>query len=417
MGMRNDVRALRLPTFRKFWTGHAVSCFGDGMVPLVTAFAVIGQGHGAADLGAVLAVGVACRIAATLVGGVLADRFSRLRLMAGADAVRFLVQASLALLLMTGHGSVLVFAVCNAVYGIAGGFYGPASKGLMPTLVGKDLLQQASALQSLTRSMSMIAGPIVAGLLMPVAGAQGVYLIDAATFAVNVVVLLRLPGATTRGIRGQSFLADLRQGWSEVTRRRWLVANLAVHAVWNFGMAAFFVLGPVLAAERFGGVAAWGMVSSAMAAGALLGGVLALRWQPRRPLVAGNLILAASACPLLALWQGYPVFAVAVAAAVCNCCIVVLNTLWESTLQRVMPDQVLSRVSSYDYLLTMISMPIAYALIGPVTKLVGTNGVLLGGAALLAIPGLLVCAMPAVRRITRHDRSDEFVLTTTQAAA
>jgi MFS family permease len=404
--LRKDLRPLRIPVFRRYWIGHAASSFGDGMVPVVTAFAVIGQGDGAVELGAVLAVGLLCRLVATLVGGVLADRMPRLRLMAAADATRCTVQLALGLLLVTGHGSALVLAVGNALYGIGAGFFGPASKGLMPTLVGKDLLQQGVALQALTRSTCMIIGPAAAGMLIPLAGAQAVYGVDAATFAVNIVVLLRLPGGQARGVGGQSFRADLVQGWSEIVRRRWVSANLAVHALWNFGMAVFFVLGPVLTDQRSGGPAAWGVVSAGMAVGSLAGGLLALRWQPRRPLVAGNLVLIVSGLPLLALWSGWATPWLALAAAVADCCVVVLNTLWEATLQRVIPDQLLSRVASYDFLLTMMSMPLAYAVIGPLTGAVGTDGTLLTGAVLVMVPCVWVCLLPSVRRITGPDAKE-----------
>ncbi|MEU5365739.1 MFS transporter [Streptomyces sp. NPDC005925] len=398
--LRKDLRPLGVPAFRRYWIGFAASCFGDGMVPLVTAFAVIGQGDGAVELGAVLAVGLLCRLAATLVGGVIADRMSRVRLMACADILRCTVQLGLAGLLVTGHGSALVLAVGNALYGIGAGLYGPASKGLTPTLVGRELLQQAVAVQALTRSTCMITGPAVAGMLIPLAGTQSVYVIDAATFAVNIAVLLRLPAGHHRATGGASFRADLVQGWSEMIQRRWVSANLVVHALWNFGMAVFFVLGPVLADRRLGGPAAWGVVSAGMAVGSLLGGVLALRWRPRRPLVAGNLVLIASGLPLLALWLGWSTLWLALAAAVADACVVLLNTLWEATLQRVIPEHALSRVASYDFLLTMMSMPLAYAFIGPITGLVGTDGTLLTGAALVMIPCVWVCLLPSVRHIT-----------------
>ncbi|WP_329098452.1 MFS transporter [Streptomyces sp. NBC_01439] len=407
ISLHQDLRPLRIREFRIFWVGHAVSCLGDGMVPLVTAFAVIGQGGGAVELGTVLAVGMLCRLVATLIGGVVADRLPRRRVMACADGVRCLSQLSLGVLAATGHGSALVLAVGNAVYGIAAGFHGPASKGLMPSLVGKELLQQAAALQSLVRSASMIAGPVVAGMLIPLVGTKAVYFLDSGTFAVNFVALLMLPAATARGMRGQSFAADLVQGWSEIVSRRWVAANLVVHALWNFGMAVFFVLGPVLAQQRFGGAAAWGVVSAGMAVGALVGGVIALRWRPRLPLVAGNLVLAASVLPLLTLWLELPMAWVVVAAAVGDCCMILLNTLWDATLQRVIPEQVLSRVSSYDFLLTVVSMPLAYALIGPLTEQIGTSGVLLAGAALVAVPCVLVCLLPAVRGITGPQRAVE----------
>ncbi|OKJ72767.1 MFS transporter [Streptomyces sp. CB02460] len=401
MSLRADLAPLRSPAFRTYWTGQMVSSLGDGMVPVVTAFAVLGTGTGAGGLGLVLAAGMACRVLAALLGGVTADRTSRRGQMALADTVRCAVQASLGLLVATGHGSAAFLAVGNGVYGIAAGFYGPASQGLVPALVDKASLQKAAGLQSLTRSTAMIAGPAVAGLLIPWAGKEAVYFIDAASFAVNVAMLLRLPTLAAATRTSRTFAADLRRGWQEVVGRRWLILNLLAHAAWNFAMAAFFVLGPVLAERHLGGSVAWGLVAAGMSVGSLASGALAIRWHPRRPLVAGNLALTLAALPLLALWSGVPAPVVALAAAASNGGVVLLNSVWSATLQRVIPDEVLSRVSSYDTLLSLVSMPLGYALVGPVAQRVGDGNTLLIAVAFAVLPCSLVCLAPTVRRLTR----------------
>ncbi|GAA2103813.1 MFS transporter [Kitasatospora saccharophila] len=403
MGLRDGFAPLGIRAFRMFWTGQLVSSVGDGMVPVVTAFAVLGAGGGAGGLGAVLAVGMVCRVLAALVGGVLADRISRRHQMAAADAVRCAVQLGLGLLITTGHESAGVLAVGNGLYGIAAGFYGPASAGLVPALVERPMLQRAAALQSLTRSGAMIVGPAAAGLLIPFTAPQVVYFIDAASFAVNVTVLLRLVGVAVRARTGRTFLADLVRGWHEVSARRWLLLNLLAHAAWNFGMATFFVLGPVLAQRQLGGSAAWGLVAAGMSAGSLAASTLAMRWQPSRPLVAGNLALTLAALPLLALLARLPAPVVALAAAASNGGVVLLNAVWDATLQRVIPEEVLSRVSSYDTLFSLVSMPLGYALVGPAAHHLGDSGTLWTAISCSVLPCSLICLLPAVRGVGRAE--------------
>ncbi|WP_051966803.1 MFS transporter [Kitasatospora mediocidica] len=408
MTLRNDVRVLRVRPFRLFWTGQMISSFGDGMVGIVTTFALLNQGSGVGGLGVVLGTGMLFRVLASLLGGVTADRVSRRAQMAAADSVRCAVQLCLAAVAASGHATPLALSIGGALYGTAAGFYTPASAGLIPALVkDRSLFQSAAALQSLTRSSCMIVGPAVAGLLLAKAGAGLVYGIDAATFAVNATMLMRIPATQARGQRGRTFGTDLVQGWREVTQRRWLSLNLVAHAAWNLGMAAFFVLGPVLAKQHLGGSAAWGVVAAGMSAGSLSAGVVALRWRPKRPLVVGNLALTLGVLPLLALRLGLAAPLVAVAAAASNGGVVMLNALWTATLQRTIPGHVLSRISSYDTLLSLTTMPLGYALVGPAEQAAGQGGVLLIGVALVSLPSALVCLLPTVRGMRADPVQDD----------
>jgi len=395
-----DLAPLREPAFRRYWTGQAVSSFGDGMVLVVAAFAVLSVGGSATMLGTVLAAGSLCRVLSALAGGVAADRYPRRVVLISADSSRCVIQCVIGSLLLSGMRGPWFLLVGSSLYGIAAGFFGPATSGILPSLVHKDLLQKANALQSLTRSIVMVLGPAVAGLLIASAGVGTVYIADGATFATNVAFLLAVRCSPPPGHGRRKILSDVVQGWHELMRRRWLPLTMLAHSAWNLGFAAFFVLGPGIIAHHLGGPIAWGIVSAGLSVGLMIGSAIALRWQPHRPLVVGNLALILGAAPLLALSVRAPVAVIAGAAAVSNAGLVLLNAVWSATLQRIIPNYVLARVTSYDWLLSFISLPLGYALAGPSAHLIGDSPALVAAAAFVAIPSALTMMLPTVRRLS-----------------
>lgn len=388
--------------YRLLWIGQTVSSAGDALVQVALVFAILHIGGTASDIGAVVAIQLATRVAFILAGGVWADRLRRQFVMLASDALRAVVQAALAVLLVTGQAHVLELGAGAAVYGAAQAFFGPASAGLVPETVPADQLQQANALMGFSRSFLSVGGPAVAGLLIAVFGPALVFALDAATFVVSAasLSLLRL---APRGLpRRASFRADLAAGWRELASRPWYWLNLIAHALWNFAIPAYSVLGPVIAATRLGGASAWGAISASWAAGAVAGGVIALRVRPRQPLVTGNLALVLGALPLLALARPLGTWEIGIAAAFGSAGMIFMNTVWTATMQELIPDQVRSRVDSYDWLISLVVMPAGFAIVGPLAAEAGDAVTLAAAAAVLAIPSALVVLLPGIRAVRRN---------------
>ena len=162
-----------------------------------------------------------------------------------------------------------------------------------------------------------------------------------------------------------SFLADLAEGWHELAIRPWYWINLIAHACWNFAMPAMLVLGPVIAARSLGGATAWGLISASFGVGAVAAGLFVLRVKPRRPLVVGNLLLTLGALPLLALAFSRSVPLICAANVLDGFGLVSLNGLWTPTMQVLIPEKVRSRVDSYDWLVSLVIMPVGFAVAGP----------------------------------------------------
>jgi MFS family permease len=388
--------------YRLMWAGSTVSSLGDALVQIALVFAILHIGGTASDIGVVAAVETIAQIAFLLVGGVWADRLRRQYVMLSADAVRGVVQATLAALLLTGHAHVWELGVGAAVYGSASSFFGPASTALVPETVPTEQLQQANSLLGLPQSFFSVGGPAAGGILIAVFGPGWLFAADAASFFVSLgyLALLRVPPRTLPA--PGSFVADLAEGWHELAIRRWYWINLLAHACGNFALPAFFVLGPVIAVHSLGGAAAWGVISGSFGVGAIVAGLVVLRYKPKRPLVAADLLATGLALPLIALGLSHSVAVIAAANAWFGFELIISNTLWYTTMQSLVPDKVRARVDSYDWLVSMVIMPIGYVVAGPLAAGIGFTTTLVAAGAISAIPCSLVVLLPGIRGVHRN---------------
>jgi MFS family permease len=397
----SSLEALSEPGFRLLWTGQATSAFGDGLISIALAFAVLQIGGSATQLGLVLAVGLASRVALYVVGGVWADRLPRQILMLTSDLVRAAQQFIVGILLITGTARMWHLVVGAIVYGLAAAFFQPASTGLVPATVSPPRLQQANALMGLSRSITSVGGPLLSGLLVALVGPGWVFIINGVTFIVSAVTLAMLHVEHSAPSVRQSFLSDLALGWHQLVIRPWYWMNLCAHALWAFASTPIYVLGPIVAARALGGPSAYGLISACLGIGLVVGGIVALRLVPTRPLIVANLALTPAALPLLALAVPLPVVIIGLTGVVAFAGLAFLNEVWDATMQQLIPAAVLSRVSSYDWLISTIAMPVGYVVAGPVADHIGIPATFVVAAFILAVPSFAIVFLPGVRRVRR----------------
>jgi len=385
--------------FRIYWIGQTVSSLGSGMSPVALAFAVLSRHGTATQLGLVLAVSMLAQVLFLLLGGVWADRLPRQRVMLLADLVRGTTQIVLGATLITGTTQIWELALGSFITSMANSVFKPASTGLVPETVPSDRLQQANSMMAIAVSGGMLAGPALAGVLIAVTSPGSVYVVDGVSFLVSVLSLAMLPLTARASRPRQGIVKDLAEGWQEVASRRWYWLGLISHGLWNMAIASFFVLGPVIAARQLGGAGAWGLIASGNAAGAIVGGLVAMRFKPRRPLVWSNLPVLLSAPLLLSLAVPLPALWVAGFTALAFCGIAFLNTVWMSVVQQRIPREALSRVSSYDWAISLVAMPAGYALVGPLSVWLGVGPTLVAACAVAVLPGLVIALLPTNRRM------------------
>jgi MFS family permease len=386
----SDLDVLRLRDFRLVFSAALVSLVGDGVVPVALAFAVLDLTGSATDLGIVLAARTIALVASLLVGGVVADRVGRRMVMVSADLVRLVTQGAIGVLLVGGDATVAEIAVSQVLLGAASGFFNPASSGLIPAVAG-ERLQQANALRGMAMAAGNIAGPAIAGVLVVTTGPGWALLIDAASYGASAVLLARVRRDDPRPASAKHFLADLRDGFTEVRSRTWVWSIIAVFSLVNTLAAAFPVLGALTAKRHLGGAAAWAAILAFRAVGWLIGSTTLLRLRPQRPLLVATLTGMITALPTLLLAVPAPLVLLVIVALISGIGSMVFNTLWETTLQQHIPASARSRVSSYDWFGSIALQPIGYALIGPLATGIGVSAALYlcGGLEIVAVATLL----------------------------
>ncbi|MFH8516249.1 MFS transporter [Streptomyces gelaticus] len=350
---------LRIPAFRRFVLAGLVSASGSAMAPLALAYAVIGQGGGAGSLGVVLTTNSVPVIVLTLAGGVLADRFSRSRILFLGNLLAALAQGVLAALVATHHATTTSIAACGFVSGVAVAFTGPAATGVVGQLVATEQLLRANALVRLPSNAVKVLGPVAAGLIIAVGGPAWALSWDALSFLVAALLLLGLRLGTP--VTTSSALADLRAGWTGFRSRTWLwtytAAGTVVVAAW---LAGFQLLGPVVAAGYYSGARSWGLVQGAFAFGLLAGTVVCLRWKPNRLLAVAVMTGAGLCLPLTALGLGLPLPWVLLATVLAGIGLDVALVAWTTALQQHVPQEELGRMSSFNGVGERIAIPLGY---------------------------------------------------------
>ncbi len=399
--MRDDLRLLRERRFALLFAARTTSVLGSAIGPVALAFAVLDLPDATATtLGLVLAAEAVPAVLFMLIGGVVADRFPRYRVMVSADVAAGLSFAALAALFLTDQahlGPVMALAACH---GIAQAMFYPALTGIVPQVVPPDRLQPANGLLRLSMNGSRILGLAIGGGLVATIGPGWALAVDAASFLVSALMLAGVRVANTRSESGTTMLADLRHGWREFVGRQWIwviVLQFAlVNAAANAGLG---VLGPVLAKRDLGGAPAWSLILAAEAAGMVLGVLVAIRFRPKRPMLAATVAMFPTAAPFALLGMHAHVLIVASAAFIAGICIDIFAVLWDTALQQHIPPDALSRVSSYDAVGSFMFGPLGLLAAGPLAGLIGLEEALWGCAALIVLPTALALLSPSVRQL------------------
>src|SRR5262249_6759754 len=225
-----------------------------------------------------------------------------------------------------------------------------------------------------------------------------------ATFfrAAVLTALIHLPPGLR--MEASNFFAELHEGWREFSVRTWLwVIVLQFGFVNAVELGVQGVLGPAIAKDHLGGAAAWGLVLTADALGLVAGGLIMLRFKPRRLLLTATIGVLLTMPFLLGLVGPMPVAILIGLAALAGIGTETFGIMWDTTMQQEIPQEKLSRVYSYDALGSWILIPLALAVVGPVSELIGTKETILAATAISLTATLAVLFVRDVRTIERRD--------------
>jgi MFS family permease len=409
--LRGPLRPFRWRQYRLLAGAVTMSLFAAGVWLIALVWQVIALDGGPTELSMVSAAAAGGMLATTLLGGVLADRVPQRTILLVVAAARTAAVALVATLALTDRLVLWHLVGVALLIGLGNGFTYPAYSALLPSILPPEDLMAANGVEGTLRPTVMqAAGPALASAMIaassPGAALAVVAVLEAAgvafLLAVRPVPVRRVPAAEpTHPVRAA--VTDLRDGFRYMVRTPWLLATLLYASVLILLiMGPIEVLIPFVIKDRAGGgPGGHAVVLAAFGIGSAIGslGMASVR-MPRRYLTLMNLGWGAGCLPLALIGLVTEVWIIAAAVFVVGMCFSAPMVIWGTLLQRRVPPHMLGRVSSLDFFVSLVLMPVSMAMAGPVSAGIGPG-------ATFAIAGLLPTVVAVLAIVAARMPKDE----------
>jgi MFS family permease len=393
---------------KRLFIARFISNFGNGMGPIALAFGILALPNGSANmLGLVLGATTVVFLIMAPFGGVIADKYGRARMVGLTDMAAGLVLLIQVAYFATGDVPIAVLLITNGFFGLMWGIFWPAFSGLMPAVLPEAGLQKGNALNAFMTNAGVILGAAVAGLLIDVFGVAFTLAIDAASFFISGLMIFTFRHLTPRAQHTENtMLDDLLHGWKVFLSFRWIVIIVGAFSfIVMCWAAAENVLGPLIALEHFNGPKSWSFVITAESAGLIVGSIIAIKVKPKYPL---RFLMLSSFTITFYIWslaKPQSLLMIAFGAFLFGITLDLWGTLWSTALQRKVPRDSLSRVSSFDAMGSMMFRPIGLAIAAPLSTLLGIENFLQILAAITVVAIIVPLLDPQVRNMSYEDMS------------
>ena len=394
---------------KRLFLGRFISNYGNGMGPIALSFGILELPNGSANLlGLVLGSTTVCFLLMAPFGGVIADKYGRARMVGLTDmlagAVLFIQVAYFA----TGEVPIAVLLIVNGFFGIMWGIFWPAFSGVIPAVLPEAGWQRGNAINSLVSNGGIILGAASAGFLVSGFGATVALGIDAASFLISGVMIYSFRHLSPAAeVTENTMIDDLRHGWKVFTSFRWIVIIvMAFSFIVMCWAAAESVLGPIIALEHFDGPKSWSLVITAESAGLIVGALIAIKVKPKFPM---RFLMLSSFTITFYIWslaKPQSLALIALGAFLFGITLDLWGTLWSTALQKKVPRDSLSRVSSFDAMGSLLFRPVGLAIAGPMSTLIGIENFILILAGITVVAIVIPLLDPTVRNMTYDEVAD-----------
>jgi MFS family permease len=384
--------------FRYYFVARTGSLLGDAMLPVALSVGVLQAGYGASGVGYALGAWMAALALCMLFGGVLADRFTPRRMMVLADALRLIIQGSVAIMFFTGVPSLWAIVALQFLAGAATALFQPGVASIVPQ-VAQDV-QRANGVLRIAESLAGVLGPALAGALIVVTGPGTVFAFYALTYGISGLSLwaLKLKPAVASD-SAESFWSQLTHGWHAFRSRSWLWGVITIFLFYGCFVAGVSLpIGADLVTAALGS-SALGIGMAAFGAGGVLGGMVAIRLRPARPLAAG-----AAGWALFAVYPVVPaldpgVVMLSVGWGIAGIGLAFWGVIWATTVQTQIPPELLNRVYAYDVTGSLFSMALGRSVAGPLAELTGQRPLMVAATAIGLGCSAMLLIVPGIRRL------------------
>jgi len=402
------LRALNNRPFAFLWSGQTISRLGDSLYRIALSWWVLEKTGSALAMGTVNIASMVPMLVFMLFGGVLVDRLPRSWVMFSSDLLRGVLVAGVAILAALNLLEVWHIFIISALFGIVSAFFEPAYIAVFPEIIQADTLAGANSLTTLSREITGIVGPSLGALLVATGGTPLTFALDAASFFISALTLIPLlkhdqvKALEPKKPQNSNIWSDLMVGFKTVAGSPWLWVTISVAALANMVEGgAFSTSLPFLISDTWKmDVKVLGFVYSALSVGAVLCALIlgnAKKMHKRGYIAYASWFGIGAMILLLGIQQN--LWVSLAAAALLGAAATSFGLIWTSSLQEIVPTDLLGRVSSIDYLGSYTLMPIGYALAGWATDKVGAPFVFIVAGAVVCALAVLALLHPAIRKM------------------
>ena len=387
---------------KRFYLARLISNFGSGMGPIALAFGILHLPRGSAkELGFVLGAQIVAMLCMLPFGGVIADKYGRLRICALSDIVGGAFLLVQVYFFTTGNVPVAALLFSQIGFGLMWGIFWPAFSGALPALLPEAELQQGNAINQFISNFALITGTAIGGYLISAFGSTAALFIDSITFIISGSLVISFRHLTpARAETGASMREDLREGWGVFSSYPWIVVTVAgfsfVVMVWA---GAQDVLGPVISLKHFHGAKSWAIVITCESIGYVIGSILGLRIKVKYPMRFLTSLSLTLTIYLLVLSKPMALPAICLAAFFWGITLDLWGSMWGTAFQRTIPREALSRASAFDGMGTMLLRPVGLAIAAPLAGVFGITQTMLIFAATSFVVIIILLMIPAVWRM------------------
>lgn len=399
-GRGRALYAFRSRDFRLLWSARTVSLIGDGAFLVALGWRTTTLTGSATSLAIVLMAHSLALLTTVLIGGALADRYSRRLMMIASDLARVAIMGALAILDATDELSFGLLLALAVGFGLADGFFYPAAGGIVPLVVESHELASANTLIGVSRQASFVVGPALAGSVYGIAGSAMVFGLNAVTFLVSAALLVQAKPRSFEPEPSEGTWKSIVEGIRYVAGVPWLWVGIAVTSVvLMVAMAPFQALAPTFVAEQFGkGVGAYGLLFAFEALGMTIGTIAFGQINPRTHRIwqiFGFLALNDAFAVAMTLQGSY---AVAVTLMVARGVLIGYAIgIWSTLMMEWVPEGKLARVTSLDFFGAIGLVPVGYALTAVVSQTAETATILTVGFTLAGLLWVVPLFVRSVR--------------------
>ena len=416
----NVLRSLQHRPFALLWTGQTISRLGDSLYRIALAWWVLEKTGSATAMGTVLVFSQLPLLIFLLIGGIVVDRFPRLRIMFLSDMLCGLVVSFIAIFSWLKLLQIWHIYVASLIFGFVEAFFFPAYQSVIPQITPQEMLISANSLNGLSGRLTGIIGPIVAASLVAAGGTSLAFGLDALSFLISTLCILPIlrarlyeslreadasitankPKSAAEAIR--QGIADLREGWLAIINVPWIWITILIFGILNIMEGSpRAVAMPFLIKENLGAdVAVLGFFGSSFSIGFVLSALWMGQYKRLRHRgLLGYIPVMINGFLLLLFGFQFPIPVLVVAMFFYGVGFNIFALVWTNTLQEMVPNDKLGRVYAFDSLGSWVLLPIGFALAGWATDRFGAPMVFIIGGCGTILMTLIGLVHPAVRNL------------------